>query len=83
MFIEILENTGLINIKRKITKIGGEDKEKLVVTTLADSGHKWLYLIGDELTHVRLKSFVNVINDSLYSFEDDYEMRQVLYLALK
>ena len=32
VFIEILENAGLIKIKHKKIKIGGEDKEKLVVT---------------------------------------------------
>ena len=83
VFIEILENAGLIHIERKKSMIRGVEITKLVVTIVAESSHKWLYLIGDGLTHVRLKSFVNVINDSLYSFEDYYEMRRVLSLALK
>ena len=42
-----------------------------------------MYPIGDKLTHVRLKSFVNTINDSLYSFEDDHDMRSVMSKALQ
>ena len=83
VFLEILENAGLINIQRRKIVIGGEEKEKLVVTTVTEASSKWLYLIGDGLTHVKLKSSVNVINESLYSFEDDNEMRRVLSLALK
>ena len=47
-----------------------------------EANHKWLYLIGEGLTHVRLKLFVNVINDSLYSHKEDYEMQHVLSSAL-
>ena len=83
VFLEILENAGLINIERRPFETNGVKSEKLQVTTIAGASHKWLYLIGDGLTHVRLKSFVNAINESLYSFEDDYEMRRVLSLALK
>ena len=83
VFLEILENAGLIRIQRQKFSIGGEEKEKLVVETVIGASEKWVYLIGDGLTHVRLKSFVNTINDSLYSFEDDYETRRVLSLALK
>ena len=83
VFLEILENAGIININRKKTTINGEVKEKLVVDTVAGACKKWVYLIGDGLTHVRLKSFVTAINDSLYSFEDDYHMRRVLSPALK
>ena len=48
----------------------GEEEEKLVVTTVEEASNKWIYLIGDGLTHVRLKSFVNVINESLYFYKD-------------
>ena len=78
-----MENAGVINIQRKKIVIGGEEKEKLIVTTVAGASDKWVYLIGDRLTHVRLKSFVNAINDSLHTFEDNYEMRWVLSTALK
>ena len=50
---------------------------------MQEAKHKWVYLIGDGLTHVRLKYFVNVLNDSLYSYREDYEMRHVLSGALK
>ena len=61
----------------------GKKKKKLIVTTVSGASDKWVYLIGDGLTHVRLKSFVNTIKNSLYVFEDDYEMRRVLSFALK
>lgn len=80
--MDILDNAGLINIYRKKIIISGEEKEKLVVTTVAEASHKWVYLIGDGLTHAILKSFVSVINESLYSFEYD-EMKRVVSLVLK
>ena len=83
VFLEILENAGVINIQRKKIEIGGEEKVKLIVTIVAGASHTWVYLIGDGLPHVRLKPFIHTINDSLYTFEDDYEMRRVLSLALK
>ena len=84
VFFEILQNAGLITISHKKSMgFDGKEKEKLVVKLFDGNKHKWVYLIGDGLTHVRLKSFVNTINDSLYSFEDDYEMRSVMSEALK
>ena len=83
VFLEILENAGLIKISRGKIVINGEEKMKLVVSTIFESQHKWLYLTGDGLTHVRLKSFITAINNSLYSYQDDYEMRIVLSRALK
>ena len=83
MFLEILENVGLIEISRKKIVIGGEEKVKLVTSTVLESQHKWLYLTGDGLTHVRLKSFITAINNSMYSYQDGYEMRIVLSRALK
>ena len=78
MFFEILQNDGIISITntKYTTKVDGkdQDQDKLVVKLVENAKHKWLYLIGDGLTHVRLKSFVDTINDILYSFEDDYEM---------
>ena len=82
VFLEILKNTGLIDITRKKTLINNEERERLCVSLVDESKHKWLYLIGDGLTHVRLKSFVNVITDSLYSYKEDYEIWRVLLRAL-
>ena len=47
-----------------------------------ESKNKWLYLIGYGLNHVRSKSFVNVINDLLYSYKEDYEICRFLSRAL-
>ena len=54
VFLKILENASLLNIQRKLIEIGGEEKEKLMVTTVVGASDKWVYLIGDVLTHVRL-----------------------------
>ena len=69
VFLEILENAGLIDTTRKKTTINNEEKERLCVSAVDEAKHKWLYLIGDGLTHVQLKLFVNMINDSLYSYK--------------
>ena len=55
----------------------------MVVKVVEGNKHKLVYLIGDGLTHVRLKSFVDTINNSLYSFEDYYEMISVMSEAIK
>ena len=55
-----------------------EEKERLCVSSVPESKNKWLYLIGDGSTHVRLKYFIIMINNSLYSYKDGYEMRSVL-----
>ena len=84
VFFEILQNAGLITISHNKTKgMDGKENDKLVVKLVDENKHKWVYLIGDGLTHVCLKLFVNTINDSLYSFEDDYKMRLVMSEALK
>ena len=62
--------------------IEGEETERLCVSLVEVSKYKWVYLICNELTHVRLKSFVNVMNDSLYSYKEYYEMCRVLSDAL-
>ena len=41
------------------------------------------HLTGDGLTHVRLKSFITAIKNSMYSYQDDYEIRIVPSRALK
>ena len=61
--MEILENAGLIKIDRNIFVISGEEKEKIVVTTVVEASKKGVYLIGDGLNHVRLRSLVNVIKN--------------------
>ena len=53
-----------------------------MVKLVEGNNHKWLYLIGDGLAHVFLKLFVDTINNSLYSFKDDYEMQSVMSEAL-
>lgn len=63
--------------------MGGKEKQKIVVELVEGNNHKWVYLIGDCFTHVHLKLFVNTINNLLYSFEDDYEMKSVMPKALK
>ena len=40
VFLEILENAGLINIDRKKFVISGEEKEKIVVTTVVEASKK-------------------------------------------
>ena len=63
--------------------LDGKEKEKMVAKLVEGNKHKWVYLIGDGLTHVRLKLFMDTINGSLYSFKDDYEMISVMSEALK
>ena len=53
-------------------------RESIVDKLVEGNIHKCLYLLGDGLTHVRLKLFVDTISNSLYSFEDDYEIRSVM-----
>ena len=55
VLLEILKNAGIIAINRQNITIDGDVKEKLVIETVAGAIHKWVYLIGDGLTHVRLK----------------------------
>ena len=62
-----------------ITKL----KRKLIVDLVPGVRHKWLYLVGDGITYVCLKPFVDKINDSLYCFVDDYKIRSVLSEVLK
>ena len=52
VFLEILENAGLIDITHKKTVINNEEKERICVISVDESKNKWLYLIGDGLTHV-------------------------------
>ena len=68
---------------RQKIKIGANEIEKLVIKPIEDSVYKWMYLVGDSLTYVRIKSFVTTIKKSLFSFEDDYEVRYVLSNALQ
>ena len=75
VFMEVLENAGLIVTKR-INK-------KIIIKSHPTSKGKWLFLVGDGLTHVRLGTFIDSINQSLYSYADDYENRQVLSKALQ
>ena len=69
VFFEILLNTGLISIKYTKIQSGVDVKvrENYVVKLVEGNKHKWIYLIGDGLTHVCLKLFVDIINDYLYS----------------
>ena len=60
-----------------------KEKEKLVIKLIDIHKHKWVYLIGDGIMHICLKSVVNTINDLLYLFEDNYEMRSIMSEALK
>ena len=55
----------------------------MIVKLVKGNKHKWVYLIRDGFTHVRLESFMDTINDLLYSFEDDYDMISVMSEALK
>ena len=84
VFFEILKNTGLISIKYTQIQSGvdGKVREKCMVYLVEGNKHKWLHLIGEGFTYVRLKSFVNTMDNSLYSLEDDYEMLSVMSEAL-
>ena len=63
--------------------VDGKEKENVMTKLVEGNKNKWLYLIGDGLTHVHLKLFVDTINDSLYSFKDDYEIRYIMSEALQ
>ena len=72
----------MIDITSQKTVINNEEKERICVGSVDESKNKWMYLIRDGLTHVRLKSFENMINDALYPYKEDYQMRCVLSRAL-
>ena len=88
VFLEILQNADIIKIRKKVIMSNNDGVSTNIATKLETdlvpcASHKWLYLFGDELNHVRLKSFVDTINDSLDYFVDDYNMRSVLSNLLK
>ena len=49
VFHEILENAGLITLSHKHNN--GKENLKLFIENLVGSTDKWLYRIGDRLTH--------------------------------
>ena len=71
VFLEMLQNAGLINIKHETMRQGRiegdsitEPKRKIIVELVPGARHIWLYLGWDGIMHVCLKSCVDTINDS-------------------
>lgn len=85
MVFKILHMAGRISITHTNfrTNADGNDKEKLVVKLAENAKHKWLHLIGDRLTHICLKSFVDTIHHSLCLFEDNCAMRSIMSATLE
>ena len=89
VFLEILQYIYIINIRWKVVEMSNNDSvstntaTKLEVDLVPCASHKRIYLVGDWLNHVQLKSFVDAIYDSLYFFVENCEILSVLSNALK
>ena len=75
VLLNILHLCGLIEVDKLVD---GRSKIRE-----GDTQSKWLYLCGDELTQVRLKSFIDVIQQDSLSFRELYRECVVLATALE
>ena len=75
VLLQIMDLCGLINV------LSGQGVDQRSILQSSDLT-KWLYLVGDGLTQVRLKSFMDVIHSDSVSFRDWYCDSLVILAAL-
>ena len=73
VLLNILHLCGLIEVQKLV-----DGRSKIIE---GDTNSKWLYLVGDGLTQVRLKSFFDAIQQDSLSFRELYRESVVLARA--
>ena len=64
------------------SKRGGEDGDVSKVRLADDYKSKWLMLVGDGLTQIRVKTFIELIQQSSFNFGDQHDTTEMIRKAL-